>query len=286
MGPPMSSMEGPTMLIKSLIENVTENPTLEAEHGLSLYIETKDHKILFDVGQSDAFLRNAYKLGVDIEGVEVLVISHGHYDHGGGLKAFLKANDKAKVYVAKEAFEHHLSKRQDGRMKEIGLDPSLKKHPRIYETKGNEQLCDCLELMRNTSHSYPKPTMNRYLYKKVHGVYVKDDFYHEQNLMVHCDGKTVLIVGCAHNGILNILDTYKTRTNADPNVVVGGFHLSSGSRNEKESQATFDQVSHVLGQKETEYYTCHCTGMDGYDLLKKDLGEQITYLSAGKSIHL
>jgi len=80
------------MIIKTLVENTAVSKEYECEHGLSLYIETNKHKILFDLGKSDLFLKNAKRLNVDITEVDLVVISHGHYDHGGGLGAFLKTN--------------------------------------------------------------------------------------------------------------------------------------------------------------------------------------------------
>ena len=68
-----------------------------SEHGLSLFIETEEHKILFDMGQSDAFIKNALSLGIDIAKVDIAVISHGHYDHGGGLRYFLELNRSAPI---------------------------------------------------------------------------------------------------------------------------------------------------------------------------------------------
>jgi len=274
------------MFIKSLIDNRTDNPTLEEEHGLSLYIETKNHKILFDMGQSEAFIHNAIRMGVDIKGVEVAFISHGHYDHGGGLAAFLKLNEKADVYVTEGAFDEHYSKKRDGTMKYIGLDQKYKYHPRVRILKGDASIGSCLQVLKNKRHSYPSPTMNKYLYKKINGDYMIDDFSHEQSLMVHCDGKTILIVGCAHNGILNILDSYEHQVGSEPNIIIGGFHLSSGSRKEAESPAVVAHIIEVLGNRETEYYTGHCTGIDGYKSLREGLGEQVNYFSAGKTIHI
>jgi Metal-dependent hydrolases of the beta-lactamase superfamily II len=80
------------MKIIMLVENVVYAGGLSAEHGLSLYIEHGGHRFLFDTGQGDRFLKNAQALGVDIEKVEALIVSHGHYDHAGGLKAFCRAN--------------------------------------------------------------------------------------------------------------------------------------------------------------------------------------------------
>ena len=86
------------MIIKALVENTSISEDFASEHGLSLYIETKNHKILFDVGASELFLQNAKKLDVNIADVDFLVISHGHYDHGGGLKTFLKENTKPRYF--------------------------------------------------------------------------------------------------------------------------------------------------------------------------------------------
>ncbi len=274
------------MIIKSLIENTTDNPTLVSEHGLSLYIETKVYKVLFDVGQSDAFLDNAKMLGVDIEAVDALIISHGHYDHGGGLKKFLEVNHKAKVYLSEEAFGQYYSERPDGTMKYIGLDQSLKVNDRFVFVRKNMKVCECLTVFKNESNKAPAPTMNRYLYKKVNGEMVRDDFTHEINLIVSCDGKSVLIAGCAHNGIVNIVDTYEKHTGAEPNMVIGGYHLSSDSRGEMASEGTINGLIRQFASTETEFYTCHCTGVKVYEMMKVQLGDQISYLSCGKSIHL
>jgi 7,8-dihydropterin-6-yl-methyl-4-(beta-D-ribofuranosyl)aminobenzene 5'-phosphate synthase len=92
------------MKITALIENTTADKKLKANHGLCLYIETDKHKLLFDMGANDLFLRNAEQLGIDIKAVDTAVISHGHFDHGGGLQQFLQNNDKAKVYINQNAF--------------------------------------------------------------------------------------------------------------------------------------------------------------------------------------
>jgi 7,8-dihydropterin-6-yl-methyl-4-(beta-D-ribofuranosyl)aminobenzene 5'-phosphate synthase len=68
------------------------SPAYRCEHGLSLYIEPRNHKVLFDMGQGNLFLENAERMGVDIEAVDIAILSHGHYDHGGGIETFLKRN--------------------------------------------------------------------------------------------------------------------------------------------------------------------------------------------------
>ena len=102
------------MRIVSLVDNISERSDIGSEHGLSFYIETTNHKILFDLGASALFSKNAEILGIDLELVDTVIISHGHYDHGGGLKHFMTINQKAKIYIKKEAFLDYYSIKEDG----------------------------------------------------------------------------------------------------------------------------------------------------------------------------
>ena len=115
------------MKITALAENISLDENIGAEHGLSLYIETDSHKILFDMGQTALFAENAEKLGVDLTKVDLAVLSHGHYDHGGGLERFLEINKTAPVYISRFAFGEHYN----GTEKYIGLDKSLRSSDRL-----------------------------------------------------------------------------------------------------------------------------------------------------------
>ncbi len=96
--------------VAALVENSSAAPACESRHGLSLYLETGKHKVLFDVGPNRLFLENAAKLGVDIAAVDTVILSHGHVDHAGGLEAFLSANDRARIYLRPSATEPHYLK--------------------------------------------------------------------------------------------------------------------------------------------------------------------------------
>src|SRR5690554_1923178 len=108
------------MQITTLVENLVYQPGLVAEHGLSFYIDTGKRRILFDTGQRNAFLVNARVMGIDLGKADALVISHGHYDHTGGLNAFLKANTTAPVYLKKQV----LNKKYNANRQFIGT-PSI-----------------------------------------------------------------------------------------------------------------------------------------------------------------
>ena len=89
--------------ITTLVENCVYGRKLQAEHGLSLYIETSEHRLLFDTGASDLFIRNARLLHIDLQKVDYLILSHGHSDHTGGLRHFLELNKQATVVCKREA---------------------------------------------------------------------------------------------------------------------------------------------------------------------------------------
>ena len=124
------------MIIRVLMENTAQSPDLIAEHGLSLYIETGEHRILFDMGQSGIFMRNAERRGIDLTKVEFAVISHGHYDHGGALEKFFSVNSTAKVYIQRGAFLPHF-RVMNGEWKYNGIDRAFADHPQVVLLDGD-----------------------------------------------------------------------------------------------------------------------------------------------------
>ena len=267
------------MRILTLVEDTAISKEFNSEHGLSLYIEANQKKILFDVGASGLFLENARKLGVDIAAVDYLIISHGHYDHGGGLQTFLQENKKAKVYLRQEAFATYLSKRSEEEMKYIGLNEHQKDSSRFIFTLDNQLISDGISVFSNIKIRESLPIANQNLYMEKNGVIVKDSFLHEQNLVIEEGNKTIIITGCAHNGIVNIMEHFYKWKNDMPDYVIGGFHLSGRTRTEEPD--TIHKIGAYLLKTEATFYTCHCTGETPYIQLKEILGSRIHYLSAG-----
>ena len=109
--------------ITTLVENSVYGKGLQGEHGLSLLVDTGEHRLLFDTGASDLFIRNARILGIDLKEVDFLVLSHGHRDHTGGLHHFLAVNDKAQVVCKRELFRPKFKdERENGVMQPDALD--------------------------------------------------------------------------------------------------------------------------------------------------------------------
>src|SRR5690554_2062477 len=271
------------MIIKTLVENTALSKNFGSEHGLSLYIEANSRKIIFDVGTSELFLENAKKLNVDITEVDYLIISHGHYDHGGGLRAFLRENTKAEVFLRRLAFEKYYALRSNDALEYIGLDEELKRNRRIVLTSDRFFIYKRIQVFSNIPQKESILVSNNGLLMEQYGQTLHDAFAHEQNLIIVEDGKTLLVTGCAHNGIVNILEHFYDLKGHMPDYVVGGFHLSSRSGG-NEVHEMIDRIGKYLVDTKAKFYTCHCTGLEPYKRLKTIMGDSIDYLSAGSEI--
>lgn len=269
------------MQITNLIDNVSYIPELKSEHGLSYYIETFKHKILFDTGQSSSFIDNAKVLNIDLTQVDIVIISHGHYDHGGGLIDFLKLNHHAKVYVNQFAFNNFYSKNTE-ELKYIGLNQSLSHHPQIVFVHSDTYVIDdTLILYSGINQLNLSPLGNSVLVEK-RGIDVKQDtFLHEQNLVIRENDKVVLMAGCAHNGILNILQQVSSRSKFKITHVFGGFHLYNLTKDIYEDEERILELGKHLLIFNAKFYTGHCTGIRAFDYLKQFMKDKIEYNSVG-----
>lgn len=272
------------MRITVLLEN-TSSMGLPAEHGLSLHIQTADgQQILFDMGQSDLFLCNAQRLGIDLSLVETAVLSHGHYDHGGGLSHFLAQNSHAPVYAHREAFLPHYSLRDTG-MHFIGIDASLEHHPQMRLCEGAVALPSGGKIFSLGREMKSAPPGNRWLYgpdKKEH-----DIFSHEQNLLIEEGAHTVLFAGCAHKGIVSIMQEAARLAGRQPTHVFAGMHLvKSGLPPAEEEHYIRDLAQQLLAIPHCRYYTMHCTGTEQFERLRALMPGRIAYLGCGEAVEL
>ena len=251
------------MKITALTEN-TAACGLPVEHGLSLFIEQDGRALLFDMGQTDLFAQNAARLGVDLAAVDIAVLSHGHYDHGGGLRRFLELNQKAPVYLSRHAFEPHFNGERY-----IGLDVSLRDSDRLIFTDGVTKIADGITLYSCSDREKVLDLGSFGLNMKQDGKLVPDDFRHEHYLLLEENGMRVLISGCSHRGIINIMEWFK------PDVLIGGFHF-----NKLPLDGALRSYAETLASYDTDYYTCHCTGVEQFEYMKRFM-PRLNYLSTG-----
>lgn len=219
------------MKITTLIENrpSRSDARLVAEWGLSLHIRFNGHEILFDTGASGSFEKNADHLGVTVASIETAVLSHHHYDHGGGFRRFLELNSRAKVYLG-EAPKGACCGRIFGVLKKYaGLDTTLMPdyRGRFKTVSEPTEILPNVFLLPHLLCNHPKPGGNKYLFLEKDHAFIHDDFTHEIVMAIRENGKLVIFTGCAHNGILNMVDTVAAAfKNVPIKAVIGGFHFA------------------------------------------------------------
>lgn len=272
------------MKIINLIEDTKGNEKCCYEHGLSFYIETKKHKILMDTGATDKFLLNAEVLGINLKNVDTVVLSHGHYDHAGGLLPFSKINPEAEIFMKPQAGGgyYHIT---DSMEKYIGIDKDILKLPQCVFVDGDEMVIDDeLTLFSGVVGRKYFAKGNLSLKKKTGNDFEQDEFDHEQCLVISQDEKKILMSGCAHNGIINILERYKEIYDAYPDVVISGFHMMKKEDYTEEEVADIKETAKVLVDTGAMFYSGHCTGQRAYDIMKEIMGDRLEQIHSGEVI--
>lgn len=265
---------------------------LRAENGLSLYIQRDEMCILFDTGMTEAFARNAERLGIDIQEVDLAVLSHHHFDHGGGLAHFLETNQKAEVYLRRWGAEDRCFRALGIINKPVGLDRMLfRKHAdRFTFVDTFTAIAPDVFILVEIGNPYPQPKGNRYLFVRNGDAYRLDSFDHELVMAIREQEGLAVFTGCSHRGILNMLAAVSEQFDAFPiKAVFGGFHLidlpvlnrMAGSKRDVEN----------IGKEMLQYpiekaYTGHCTGTRAYRVLRAVMGEKLVYLSTGSHVEV
>jgi len=252
---------GQIVKIVTLIEDtkISEPKDIVAAHGMSLYIERNGQRILFDMGPSSQFIRNSEKLGVDLKKVDMAIISHAHMDHIGGLASFLWINKKANIYLSRNALKNSdfraLCSKMDGET-----------FNRISFVDNSTEISQDVFILTKIEGRYP----------------IRDRVDHEIVLVIKNNNKLIIFSGCSHGEIFNIIGTVtRTFPNIYVRAVIGGFHLTGTAK------YSVEQIGkEVLKYPIMKIYTCHCTGVENYGILKTILGVKIEYISTGSKIHL
>ena len=268
------------MQVTVLMEDTCGNPECKYEHGLSLYIETEGYRILADAGASEQSLDNARILGIDLSKVDFAVLSHGHYDHSGGLPDFRRVNQDAVIYMQRSALDDYYHGERY-----IGIDKQIGRLPMIELLSGNRKINNDISIFTGMTGQKFCPGSNHGLSRRVDGKDEQDEFAHEQCLVIHGD-KKLLVSGCAHNGILNILDRYEELYGGVPDVVISGFHMMQRSGYTAEEQEVILKTAEELDKSGAIFYTGHCTGQQAIDLMRPIMGEKLVQIHCGMKINL
>lgn len=284
--------------ITTLIENMPDDAgELDCEHGLSLLLEFAGKKILFDTGQTGAFLDNAQKLGKDVNAVDYIVISHGHYDHSGGVMRLMgklgttddslvtgeaRATRPIPIYVGEEFFYKKYKHLSDGsyRYNGNGFEESDLPAEQVSLQKitaDTTYLEKDIILFKNfkkfTDFEKPNP---KFVVEKEVSIYEQDDFRDELALGLRTSKGLVLVVGCSHVGIVNILRTVMERTGEKVYCVLGGTHLVEADEKRLDKTMTALQQCGL-----SQIAVSHCTGEPGMERVEQEFGDNFVKNNTG-----
>lgn len=280
------------MKITTLIENIKDDSKdLINEKGLSLYIEKDNKRILFDTGRTNGFIYNAKKLGIDLEKVDAVILSHGHGDHSGGLIPFLEINSKAKVYMKIEASKDHY-------FHYMFFNKNVSVSKKLFQDYSNriEYIRSFTEIMKDVyiitdiNKHYKIPEGNKYLFSRDGSKLVRDKFQHELIMVIKQQEGICIFTGCSHNGTANMIETAISNfPSTNIKAVIGGFHLvripiiKSLTASKEEIDVL---VKKIIDANIEKVYTGHCTGEKAYKKLRYILGDKIQYIKTGTELHI
>ena len=268
--------------LTTLVENTALGGRLRAEHGFSVFVETESGSLLFDTGQTDAFIHNAKILNRDLSRVEKVVLSHGHYDHAGGL-SYLSKLTKPVVYAHPEIFRERYVQSED-RLQYIGMEKQA-----FYEENGItfEFLEHSKEIVKGAYTTGVEAMVTdfeevtkTFVYKS-NGEYRQDDIIDDLSLVLHAKRGLFIVFGCAHRGIINIIRQAEEEFGRNVYGFVGGTHL--GPAGDIQKRRTFEELKKknlsIIGPS-------HCTGLLTTAQLYCEFKDKVLFNNAGSVIEL
>lgn len=274
------------VLLTVVVDNVVQAPKLWAEHGLSILLETPECRLLFDTGQSGkVLLHNTEVLGVDLGRLDAVVLSHGHYDHTGGLPSLQLQPDMAKLYAHPGAFAEKFSRSPAGVLRPIssgltrqavgGLDLEL------VSTEAPQMIAPgilvCGEIPRVTDFErVPASFLCRQ-----GGSLMPDQLLDDQALVVETPTGLVVLLGCGHAGVVNTLEHVRQLGFSGPiRALIGGLHLQSVS--EEQLRLTIESFDRY----DVEVVVpLHCTGFAATARIARELGKRFVLGMVGSRLH-
>ncbi len=260
------------------------------EHGFSILIESDEITGLFDTGQGHSILHNADCLGKDLTGVSKIFLSHGHIDHTGGLSKILPLTGAVNVYAHPDIFLERFSVRKDKNKNETVKNIGIPKTREVFENLGahfafNRNFTETspgIHLTGEVPRLTPFEKPDRRLVVEKKGMFVQDLIPDDQSLVLESPRGLVVVLGCAHSGIINTLNHVKKHFREEKiHMVIGGTHL--GFLNADQLQSTIDTLQNISLER---IGVSHCTGLGPAAKLMQAFGDRFFFANAGSVIEI
>ena len=255
-----------------LVENSIYRRDLIAEHGLSFWFKYGDEEYLFDTGQGMALFENAKKLDIDFNRLKAVFLSHGHDDHTGGLRQLLSINPDIDVIAHPDVFEAKYS-----RNKEIGMDVIKKDINLFRAVKDNKEIYPGIFLTGEVPRTNDFETKSKKYTIKIDEKIQIDTFRDDETLFIETNKGLVLLLGCSHSGIVNIIEYIKKLKGNDKiYAIIGGMHLiNAGEDRIKQTISYLKKINFEL------LIPLHCTGFNAVRQMKNEFGDRVNVAHTG-----
>lgn len=273
--------------ITLLVDNLA-GKGLQPEHGLSIFIEHQGKRILFDNGQNEALFHNAEKLNISLLNLDIIILSHGHYDHGGNLSKLLLANPEALFFAHPDCLQTRYSLHPNKPARRISLNASTIEIIQTFPEKQKTWITQPTEIVAGLwiTGEIPRDCDDEdtggpfYLDQQKKQ---KDLLNDDMSLWIESQEGITIICGCCHAGIINTLQHIKKLTKRSVNItnLVGGLHLVNASQKRLEKTLNYLQTQNIQ-----HYYPAHCTGDHAVSLLSKNFNKKVQFAQSGLTIQI
>jgi 7,8-dihydropterin-6-yl-methyl-4-(beta-D-ribofuranosyl)aminobenzene 5'-phosphate synthase len=279
--PPSEDTVSGALRVSILCEDSLSRRGLVGEHGLSILVETADARVLLDAGPSAATVQNARSMDLELAPLDAIVISHGHYDHTGGLAAILAELGGATVIVHPLAFRERYALRGTGAHRFIGPPHTVRKYQQLGAeftfSEGPVHLGNGLWTTGEVQQAHKSCLDSTRLCIKRDGELMRDDFRDDVSLVAHLDGGLVVLTGCGHAGVCNIVAHAQRLMSRQPvHALIGGTHLVAAHEGEIRDTAA---RLHEMGVE--AIMPCHCTGQRAFAVLEDAFPGKVVKVATG-----
>jgi 7,8-dihydropterin-6-yl-methyl-4-(beta-D-ribofuranosyl)aminobenzene 5'-phosphate synthase len=272
--------------ITIMVDNLSDSG-LNTEHGLALLIQANGHSIVFDTGQGTALFANADAMNVDLKRPEMLVLSHGHYDHTGGIPELLRINPGIRIFNHPEAMVKRYSSHPDKPVKDISMPDAavaaLDNHPRnlLRHITAPLEIFTGVWLTGEIPRIAPFEDVGGPFFLDNKGQF-QDSIIDDMALWIETPVGLVIVLGCCHSGLVNTVEYIRKLSNGRRvHGIIGGMHLLHAS-NER-----LEKTCEKLQEWSPDFIIpCHCTGEAAVAFMISRLGKRVKPGSAGTTVTL